>query len=159
MKTFRGVCLVLVAIGWMAAGCNANHSRSTSVLEPSAVIPSLLGSWTSQSITPAATSGQSCSNFTWNVTTQTSSDIAGTFTAVCLGTANISGSATGHIENSTLSVSVNGTGSMPNVPNCAFSLSGSGPIVGDTIKLPYSGTTCLGPLSGTVTLRKSDVVK
>jgi len=159
MKTVFGACLVLVAAGWMAAGCDAKHGSSAAVLEPSAVIPSLLGSWTSQSITPTASSGQTCSNFIWNVTTQTSSDIAGTFTAVCLGNMNISGSGTGHIENSTLSVSVSGTGSMPNVPNCAFSLSGSGPIVGETIKLPYSGTTCLGPQSGTVTLRKSDVVK
>jgi len=153
------MCLGLLVAGWAAAACDFKHGSSNNVLEPSAVIPSLLGSWTSQSITPQSSSDQSCSNFKWNITTQTSSDIAGTFTAVCLGNANISGSGTGHIENSTLSATITGTGSMPNVPNCAFSLSGSGPIAGDTIKLPYSGTTCLGPLSGTVTLKKSDVVK
>jgi hypothetical protein len=51
-----------------------------------------------------------------------------------------------------------GTANIPGVPGCAFSLSGTGTIVDNReITIPYSGTTCLGPVSGTETLRKRTV--
>ncbi|MBS1820199.1 MAG: hypothetical protein JSU08_19890 [Acidobacteria bacterium] len=51
--------------------------------------------------------------------------------------------------------SVSGTGALPGYPSCPFSLSGTAHIVdSDTLEIPYSGTTCLGPLSGRETLRR-----
>ena len=50
-----------------------------------------------------------------------------------------------------MSGSVSGSG----LPLCSFSLTGSGTIQGDTLPLAYSGTTCLGNVGGTETLRRS----
>ncbi|MGC4085196.1 MAG: hypothetical protein QM736_24525 [Vicinamibacterales bacterium] len=50
---------------------------------------------------------------------------------------------------------MSGTGTIPGFPSCAFSLSGTAHIVdSDTLQIPYSGTTCLGPVSGSETLRR-----
>jgi hypothetical protein len=49
---------------------------------------------------------------------------------------------------------VSGSVSTSGISLCAFNLAGSGTIQNDTLPLAYSGTTCLGPVSGTETLRK-----
>ena len=45
---------------------------------------------------------------------------------------------------------------MPGIPSCTFSLNATGSIEdsGNTLRLPFSGTTCLGPVSGTEVLRR-----
>ena len=50
---------------------------------------------------------------------------------------------------------VTGTATVPGFPSCPFSISGTGHIVdSDTLLIPYSGTTCIGPISGEETLRR-----
>jgi hypothetical protein len=152
---------VLLAAGTIA-GCDVQRrseigSGGASPLAPSSPsASSLIGTWksTTSSVTPAASSS-SCTDFVWTITSQTDTDVAGTFTAVCLGSANITGAGSGHLSGSTVALSINGNGSMPGLPSCPFSLSGTGAIDGDLIRVPYSGSTCLGPVSGTQTLQRS----
>jgi hypothetical protein len=87
--------------------------------------------------------------------TQTSGNTAtGTFSATCFGNVNVSGNASGSLNNNVLTWSAAATAVVPGVTNCAIALSGTAQMVGETIQIPYSGTTCLGPVSGTQTLKK-----
>ena len=46
--------------------------------------------------------------------------------------------------------SANATGAVPGVPPCAIAISGTATLeANNRIRIPYSGTTCLGPVSGT----------
>ncbi|HEV3218062.1 MAG TPA: hypothetical protein VGZ27_20210 [Vicinamibacterales bacterium] len=117
--------------------------------------PSLMGNWASQSI--AAPNPKSCSNFQWSVTSQTTASLSGTFSAVCAGGVTISGTASGQLVNTTtVPITVTGNASLPAFPSCPFSLSGTGTIEdsGNTLTVPYTGTTCLGPVSGTERLHR-----
>ncbi len=104
---------------------------------------------------PAAAGDQSCSNFAWTVTSQSSTHIVGNFTAVCLGSANIAGAGTGNITGNNVTLTITGNGSMPGLASCPFSITGNGTMEGDVIRVPYTGTTCLGPVSGTQTIARS----
>src|SRR5262249_24940815 len=54
-------------------------------------------------------------------------------------------------------LTVSGTATIAGLLPCPFSLSGTGTLVDKTtLTIPYSGTTCLGPVSGTETLRKHE---
>ncbi|HZR24137.1 MAG TPA: hypothetical protein VFA59_11145 [Vicinamibacterales bacterium] len=124
--------------------------------------PSLVGIWTSQSTTPSAAatptlpSASSCGNFQYQIASQTASAIAGTFTAICGNGLTISASANGHVDGTNVALTLDGSGSMPGVPNCNFNVTSTGQIQdnGNTLYLPYSGTTCLGPVHGTEVLHK-----
>jgi hypothetical protein len=115
----------------------------------------MMGLWASQSI--AAPSPASCGKFQWSVSSQTPTSISGTFSAVCAGGVTISGTASGQLVNdTTVPITVTGNASLPGFPTCAFSLSGTGTIEdnANTLRVPYSGSTCLGPVSGTETLHR-----
>jgi hypothetical protein len=162
MKNLRILAIALSAAAVAGAGCDVQRRSSSSVqtLEPSAVIPSMLGSWSSQStqsITTLPGAPASCGAFQWNITTQTDTAIVGSFTATCSGGVTISGNANGQINELTMNITVNGSANLAGSPNCSFSLSGTGIMEGDTIRIPYTGSTCLGPVSGTQTLRRSYV--
>jgi hypothetical protein len=44
----------------------------------------------------------------------------------------------------------NATATVPNVPVCTISITGSATLEpNNKIRIPYQGTTCLGPVSGT----------
>jgi len=124
---------------------------------PASPVPSLIGTWKSAAAvgSPGATSVGSCSDFVWTVTTQTATDVSGSFSGTCLGSASITGTGTGHIDGSSVTININGNGSMSGLPSCPFSIGGTGTISGETIAVPYNGSTCLGPLSGTQTLQRS----
>jgi hypothetical protein len=47
-----------------------------------------------------------------------------------------------------------GTATAPDLPSCAISLSGTAELGTDSIRIPYSGTTCLGPVSGVEILKR-----
>ena len=53
-----------------------------------------------------------------------------------------------------ISVIVTGVGTIAGFPACTFSLSGNGTIENDALTIPYTGTTCVGPVHGTETLRR-----
>jgi hypothetical protein len=149
----------MIAVVVAVAGCDFQHKSTSTPLEPSAAIPSLLGTWSSiAAVAPTSIGSGTCTNFVWAVTNQTDTDIAGTFTAVCLGSANLTGNGTGHVSGSTVTISISGNGTMPGLTSCPFSVTGTGTIDGDVIRVPYSGSTCLGPVSGTQVLQRSLVM-
>jgi len=153
----RQLSLLIFMAGAAAGGCdlmNASHSAT----EPSPVAGSssaLMGTWTSQSVSPSASNAPSCVNFVWTVTSQTATAISGTFSALCLQVVSVNGTANGQITGNTLTVTVNGNANVPGVASCPIAFKGSGTIDGESFKVPYTGTTCIGDFSGTTTLRKS----
>jgi len=144
--------------------------RRSSLTSPSdapvvaAAAGSMLGVWTAGASTTAVlppglpTTGTGCSKFEWFVTSQSANAISGDFTATCLGSITLSGTARGERNGSAVQVTVNGAAVLPGMGNCTFSLSSTGTIESnDAVRLPYSGTTCLGPVSGVETLRRNPV--
>jgi hypothetical protein len=163
MKKLRLFPPALLVAAAVLAGCQAQHGSTggsiADALGPTSLpsaggIPSLMGTWSSTSGTSSSASN-GCTDFQWTVASQTDTAVSGSFTAFCLGSAAITGTGSGHINGTTVSIAITGSGSMPGLPNCAFSINGTGTIDGDVIRVPYSGSTCLGPLSGTQTLQRS----
>lgn len=110
------------------------------------------GTW--QSVSSNTSVLDTCTNFTWKVTESSATTGAGTFTATCLQTLAVVGQATGTMSGSTVTWSATATGSSPGFPACAMTLSGAAILETDQIRIPYTGTTCIGPVAGTEILRK-----
>ena len=178
MKRLRSIAAGL-AVALITTACGFEHT--TSVLVPTSVptstgttpsagngvgngpgvgstpsTPSLVGTWASASAMPTLPDPSTCGNFQYQITSQNASSIAGTFTAVCGGGLAIQGNVSGQIDGTAVSLTVSGTASMAGIPNCPFTLSGNGAIEdnGNTLRVPFTGTTCLGPVSGTEVLRR-----
>lgn len=140
------------AIGIAAAlsACTGYERRST--LGPSATgISALLGTWTSANL---ATAAGTCTDFRWNVTQQTGNTASGTFSATCAGEVRVQGTASGTLSGSTVTWNAQGTASVPNIASCPMTLAGTAELGTDSIRVPYSGETCLGRVSGVEVLRK-----
>jgi hypothetical protein len=148
-------------------GCGFQHSTSvTSPTAPSTPTPasggapsagtqSLVGVWTSLDAPPAVPSPNTCGNFQYQIASQTASAVSGTFTAIC-GNLVVSGFANGQLSGTNVTIGVNGSGAMSGIPICLFNVTGNGSIEdgGYTLRIPYTGTTCLGPVHGTEVLRR-----
>ena len=141
----------LFAATVVAAGC-FNYERKSSTSPTTTGSAALLGSWSSASAVPSPTS---CTDFRWNVTEQTGNTARGTFSATCLGDMRVSGTASGALSGSTVTWNANATASVPNLPSCPITLSGTAELGIDSIRVPYSGDTCLGRVSGVEVLRKN----
>jgi hypothetical protein len=140
-------CLSAAAL----AGC-IGFERQSTVTGPSAAgISALMGNLTSSNIVPSPTA---CTDFTWTVSEQTPTSARGAVSASCPGDLKLIGTAQGTLNGSFITWSAEGTGSAPGLTSCAITLSGSAEIGLDSIRVPYSGTTCLGPVSGTEILRR-----
>lgn len=149
MKTFSRLCLCLAA-AVQAAACVGFEHESTA--GPSgAGLGALMGRWTSSSVLP---SPSTCSDFTWNVTEQTGNTARGSFSATCAGDLKLVGTAQGSLGGSTIAWTAQGTATAPGLPSCAITLSGTAEIGQDSVRVPYSGDTCLGKVSGTEVLRR-----
>jgi hypothetical protein len=141
------------------AGCSFKHESNTT--SPSNASAQLLGGvWATKQSFPGLGSGSvqdSCTDFKWQVTDFSGSAGSGTFSATCLnGMLNISGSARGTLSGTTVNWTATATATGAGVPTgCAISLAGTAALDGNQIRIPYSGTTCLGPVSGTEILGKS----
>ena len=150
MKKNRLSLALSIAAAVAATGCFGYERRSTLGPTPTGVA-ALLGSWTSSN--PASPAG-ACTDFRWNVTQQSGNTASGTFSATCPGDLRVSGTANGTLSGSTVTWNAQGTASAPNVPSCPITLSGTAELGVDSIRVPYSGQTCLGPVSGVEVLRK-----
>ena len=111
------------------------------------------GQWTS--ISSATTMTNTCTDFRWTVTEVTATDANGTFTAKCMGTMQVTGTAHGILSADTVTWTAQGTGTTTAGSSCAIALAGSATFDGTQIRIPYSGTTCLGPIAGAEILRRS----
>jgi hypothetical protein len=134
----------------VSPGCSDLFRTKT---EPTTVSVQMLGG-TWASVSSATTTTDACTTFRWTVTSIGENTAAGTFSATCLGTLQVTGQASGVLTGQTLAWTVTATASGPGVTSCAIALSGSATFEGNQIRVPYSGTTCLGPVSGTEILRK-----
>jgi hypothetical protein len=155
---------IVVLAALLTSACGYER-RTGEVFSPSAVgsgtpaapafATAMTGVWTGQNVAPPASS--SCSNFQWQIVSQTATSIAGTFSAVCASGLSVSGSASGQLVNGVVSITVTGTAVMPGIPSCGLSLSGTGTLEDNNtaLRVSYSGTTCLGAVSGTEVLRRA----
>jgi hypothetical protein len=145
----KRTALALAAVASIAtAGCFEYGRKSTG---PTTNLSELAGDWASGDLGDLA---NSCGNFRWNVTEYTGSTAAGSFGATCRGNLNLDGTARGELVGSVINWSAAGIASAPGMPSCAISLNGTATLKDDRIEVPYSGNTCLGPVSGTEILTK-----
>ena len=153
-KHFFALTLALGAAA-AAAGCIGFDHTST-VTAPTSTnggASALMGMWTSAStgIIPPASS---CTNFKWNATEQTGTSAKGTFSATCAGNLNVNGTAQGTLSGTSVNWSATATASTPSIASCAVALQGTAELGVDSIRVPYSGTPCLGPVSGVEVLQR-----
>lgn len=147
----RAVIALPLACVLAIAGCSRTTSTSPSINSPITSGFSTGGVWTSALTNRAAST---CTEFRWTIAEVTPTRASGTFTAVCNGATTVSGSAHGTLSGSTITWTATATAALPNQPACAIALIGTIDFQGTTVRLIYSGTTCLGPVSGTEFLVK-----
>jgi hypothetical protein len=156
MKKYLFACVAAASIS--AAGC-VGFDHSTTVTSPGAStgIDALTGSW--QSVQDASGSiipdPNTCTDFKWNAATQTSTSAMGTFSASCNGVL-FSGTANGTLTGTTVAWGANGTATGASLPQspCPITLTGTAELGTNSIRVPYSGSTCMGPVSGVQVLNK-----
>lgn len=147
------VLVALLSVSALAATACIGFERKSSITGPSASgVSAFIGSWSSSNIIP---SPGACTDFKWDVTEQTAVSAKGNFSATCAGELKLTGSAQGQLTSgSSLTWSATGNATAPGLTSCAISLTGSAELLIDTIRVPYSGTTCLGNVSGVESLKK-----
>jgi len=151
----RVVTLVVAAgITLVAAACvETRHEGPTSPSEVAKVLAT--GSWTSAATAASsALNVGSCGNAEWKITSMTDTSASGTFKVMCGGGLTLEGSAEGKLNGLTADLKASGKVTGAGL-DCPFSLAGTAVPEGlDTIRINYSGTTCLGPVSGSELLKK-----
>ena len=136
----------------LSAGCFEMFRQSTT--NPTPTVQLLGGTW--QSVTPTSTSlVNSCANFKWTATEQSSTVSAGTFSATCFGTLQVTGTARATFSGTSIAWTASGTSTGGGLGDCPITLSGSAIFETDQIRIPYSGMTCLGAVSGTEILKRA----
>jgi hypothetical protein len=141
-----------LAVAALSAACIGFERKST-VTGPSAGgIGSLMGSWTSANVIP---SPSACTDFKWTVSEQTATSARGSFSATCANDLKLQGTAQGTLAGSTIQWAAEGTGTATGLPACNISLTGTAEIGIDSVRVPYSGDTCLGKVSGVEVLRRN----
>jgi hypothetical protein len=111
------------------------------------------GAWGSSTI--AGLPLGNCADVKWLITTQTSSSVSGTVSANCASGVTVTANLTGTLQSEdVISLVANGTLTAMGLP-CQFNLTGTGTRQpGDTMRVNYTGSHCVGAVSGTETLRK-----
>lgn len=111
------------------------------------------GAWGSSSI--AGLPIGNCADLKWLITEQSASSVAGTVSATCQGGTTVSANLTGQLKSeSAIDLTAKGTIVALGIP-CAFDLTGVGTRQSnDSMKLDYTGTYCLGTVSGTENLSR-----
>jgi hypothetical protein len=147
IRQLSGVLVLAI----VAAGCTSFERRSST--SPTGIgTDALMGVWTSSNVIPTPSS---CTDFKWTVTEQTATTARGNFTAKCANTLSLAGTAQGTLKSGgTIDWSAQGTASAPDLPTCAISLTGTAELQVDTIRIPYSGDTCLGKVSGVESVKR-----
>ena len=143
-----------LALAVVAAACvETRHEGPTSPSEVAKILAT--GSWTSAATASALPLNVgTCGNLEWKISSMTDTSAAGTFKASCGGGLTLEGSAEGKLNGATADLKASGTVSGAGT-SCSFSLTGTAVPEGlDKIRVTYSGTTCLGPVSGSEVLTK-----
>ena len=146
------ILLAALSSALVASGCIGFERESTPNGPAATGNGSLLGNWSSANLIP---SPSACSDFKWNVTEQTNLSAKGSFSATCAGDLKLTGTAQGQFTTSgTIAWSGQANATAPGLTSCAVSLSGTAELQVDSIRIPYSGDTCLGRVSGVEILRR-----
>lgn len=147
----RSALVALSAAIAVASGCIGFERKSTLTGPTATGMSALMGSWTSSNIIPDP--GQ-CTDFKWNVDEQTGNSASGRFSATCAGDLKLNGTARGTLSGSIVAWSADADATAPELSSCSISLLGTAELLGDSIRVTYSGTTCLGPVNGVETLHR-----
>ena len=118
-----------------------------------ATINALMGTWASAS-SGVIPSPSTCVDFQWNPTEQTATSAKGSFSATCAGGLKVAGTASGTLAGSTISWGANGTTTETGGSPCAVTLTGTAELGTNSIRIPYSGSTCVGTVSGVEILNR-----
>lgn len=149
--TLRSVSVLGLAV---LAGACFEFERTGSVAGPSnGSTLSLLGNWASTSAGTFPTA-ESCSGLQWTITSETANGFAGDFHVTCAGGVTLDGTASGTINGSTITFQASGVANGLVPGSCNFTLSGTGYILTDAFQVDYTAMTCVGPLSGSETLKR-----
>lgn len=144
----------VIGVAVIAGGCvEMKHEGVTS---PSEVVKVLsTGNWGSAAMTASSSLDlKTCGNLEWKITSMSDTAASGTFKAVCGGGLTLEGSAEGKLNGLAADLKASGTVGGAGLA-CAFSLTGTAVPEGlDSVRINYSGTTCLGPVSGSEVLKK-----
>lgn len=146
--------VVFAALAAATTGCFEMSSNAGSITGPSAAqlsVTTLAGNYRSITSIPTA---DSCTNFSWTVTEKTSNSAKGNFSASCQNnTLQVAGTAQGTQTGQNIAFQVNATATSAGV-SCAISLSGTAVIETNQVRVPYTGTSCFGNVSGTEILKR-----
>src|SRR4051812_6020068 len=151
MKHYIFSCALALCVA--AGGCVGYESKTTTTGPTATSVDALIGTWASAStnIVPPASS---CTDFKWTPTQQTPTSAMGSFSATCAGGLKVSGTAAGTLSGTTINWTANAIASTPDIPTCNVSLTGTAELGVNSIRVPYSGNTCLGPVSGVEVLNR-----
>jgi hypothetical protein len=150
----RLLVAVLSAAAISAAGCAGFERQSSAAGTSVSGNNALMGVWTSANIIPTNVA-TTCTNFKWDVSEQSAMTAKGNFSATCAGDLTVTGTAQGVLmSNALVSWSADANATAPGLTSCAIKLTGTANLTTDSIVVPYSGTTCLGNVSGTETLKR-----
>ncbi len=150
MKKYMFASALAVAVA--AAGCAGFEHTSTTTGPAATGVAALMGTWASasSSVIPAAST---CSDFKWNATEQTGTTAKGSFSATCAGNLKLAGTAQGVLNGSVITWSAEGDATTAGIA-CRFTLTGTAELGANSIRVPYSGDTCVGKVSGVEILNK-----
>ena len=141
----------VLAISVAVAGCASFEHTSTTTSPSATGVAALMGTWASaSSVVPSAST---CSDFKWNATEQTSTVAKGSFSATCAGNLKVTGIAQGVLSGSVITWSAEGDATTAGIA-CRITLTGTAELGANSIRVPYSGDTCAGKVSGVEILNK-----
>ena len=153
MKRYFSVA-VCAAAAALSAGCFEFSREAASVTGPSGAdlsVSALTGTYRSMTSIP---SPDSCTNFTWSVSEKTANSARGNFSASCQNnTLQVVGTAQGTQTGNNIAFQVNATATSAGV-SCAIAISGTAVVETNQVRVPYTGTSCFGNVSGTEILKR-----
>jgi hypothetical protein len=135
------------------AGSTSGGSSNSGSSSGSTAASAFAGAWGSSTI--AGLPLGNCSDVKWLITAQTATSVGGTVTANCASGVKVDANLTGTLQSEhVIDLVATGTMTAMGLP-CQFNLTGTGTRqAGDTMKVNYNGSHCLGTISGSETLRK-----
>ena len=89
------------------------------------------------------------------MTQQTGNTASGTFSATCTGDLKVAGTANGTLSGSIVTWNATGDRIGARTAVLPITLTGTAELGVDSIRVPYSGDTCLGKVSGVEVLKKN----
>lgn len=140
-----------LALAFATSGCASFEHTSTTTGPTTTGVAALMGTWASAS--SSVPSPSSCTDFKWNATEQTGATAKGSFSATCAGNLKVAGTAQGLLNGSVITWTAEGDATTAGIA-CHITLAGTAELGTDSIRVPYSGDTCAGKVSGVEILNR-----